>query len=87
LSPNFNSPSKGIKILGFLLGTSTFTPPFIKNVQLEDVRQVDPLPIMGDGSLWNFNLLFHATFINFLMMHTSIFLLHKIDHFFLFFLP
>jgi hypothetical protein len=37
LPPNFNTPSKGIKISGVLLGNSTFTSSFIKDVLLKDV--------------------------------------------------
>jgi hypothetical protein len=44
----FNTPSKGIKVLRVPLGISSFTSSFIKNVMLKDVWHVDLLPIMGD---------------------------------------
>jgi hypothetical protein len=44
----FITPSKGIKILGVLLGTSSFTSSFIKDVLLEDVQHVDLISKMGE---------------------------------------
>jgi hypothetical protein len=37
LSPNFDTPSKGIKVLGVPLGITSFTSSFIKNVLLKNV--------------------------------------------------
>jgi hypothetical protein len=48
LPPNFNTPSKGIKVLGVPLGIITFTPSFIKKALQQDVRHVDLLFRMGD---------------------------------------
>ncbi len=48
LLPTFDTPSKGIKVLGVPLGTSSFTSSFIKDVLLEDAWHVYFLPIMGD---------------------------------------
>ncbi len=45
---DFNTPSEGIRILGVLLGTLTFTSSFIKNALLKDVWHVDLLLRMGD---------------------------------------
>jgi hypothetical protein len=42
------TPSKGIKVLGVPLGTSTFTSSFIKDALLKDVQHVDLLLIKGD---------------------------------------
>jgi hypothetical protein len=44
----FTTPSKGIKVLVVLLGTSTLTSSFIKDALLKDVQHVDLLPRMGD---------------------------------------
>ncbi len=44
----FNSPSKGIRVLGVPLGISSFTWTFIKKNLLEDVQHVDLLLKMGD---------------------------------------
>jgi hypothetical protein len=40
--------SKGIKILGVLLGTSFFTSSFVQNALRKDVQHMDLLPKMGD---------------------------------------
>jgi hypothetical protein len=54
LPPNFNTPfqfttpSEGIKVMGVLLNTITFTSPFIKEVLQKDVQHVDLFPRMGD---------------------------------------
>jgi hypothetical protein len=85
----FNTPSKGIKILGVPLGTSFFTSSCIKYVLLEDVWHVDLLPKMGDVqvNIWNYNSLFHATVIESITMHTSIFHLCIIFYFLWLVLP
>jgi hypothetical protein len=93
LLPTFNTlfqfytPSKGIRILGVPLGTSSFTSSTIKDALLEDVRHVNLLFKLGDGNLWNYNSLFHAMAIIFLMMHTSLLHFHKVCYFFLFIPP
>jgi hypothetical protein len=48
LAPNFDTPSKGIRVLGVPLGISSFTFISIKDVLLEDVRHVDLFLKMGD---------------------------------------
>jgi len=45
---DFNTPLKGIKILGVPLGISSFTSSFIKNAMSKDVRHVDLFSRMGD---------------------------------------
>jgi hypothetical protein len=65
LSPNFNTPSqfntlsKGIRILKVPLGISSFTLSFIKNVMLEDVWHVNLLRIMGDAQV-TFRIIIHC---------------------------
>jgi hypothetical protein len=46
--PILLAPSKGIIILGVLLGTSSFTLSFIEDALLEDVQHVNLLLRMGD---------------------------------------
>jgi len=45
---DFNTPSKGIRVLGVPLGTLTFTSSFIKDALQEDAWHVDLLFKMGD---------------------------------------
>jgi hypothetical protein len=46
--PQFNTPLKGIKVLGVPLGTSSFTSSFIKNALLKDVQHVNIILKMSD---------------------------------------
>jgi hypothetical protein len=48
LPPDFNTPSKGIRVLKVPLGTLTFTSSFIKDALVEDVQHVGLFLRMGD---------------------------------------
>jgi hypothetical protein len=56
---DFNTLSEGIKILGVMLGNSTFTSSFIKNAMPEDVQHVELLFIVVDVHV-GFKILIHS---------------------------
>jgi hypothetical protein len=55
----FTTPSKGIRVLGVPLGTSSFTSSFIKDAMLEDVQHVDLFLKMDDVQV-AFGILSHC---------------------------